>query len=418
MKNCKSLLMMILAVTLVLSLLPVSSARAERSVSIALTDNAGAVLSPTDPEPTDPPLDAMTSATMTATPANGEQVVVYYDAARAALSLNAQGSGLAATTAIVNNSISISVKTTEAALLTVETDGTFYRFASDSGYLCGKDGVLILSGEAADSPWVPERCDDGFYLKNNGLYLRYADGGFTMGNEPSAVTFYAVRPHAHDYKVVETVAAACFADGYVIYRCALCGDTYTKILPLNSDNCPSKTLLDVDRNQWYHQAIDFVVTQGYMKGTGETAFEPNSTMTRAMLVTALYRVAGMPDTATKHPFTDLQDDWYYDAVTWAYENGIVNGTTLTTFSPEDPVTREQLATILYRYAEAVPAKEEKLSAFPDGDRVSHYAEEAMNWAVNEGVINGSLYDGTLYLRPQGYATRAEIAQMLMNYLEK
>ena len=413
MKTCKALLTLILAVMMVLSLLPVSSAYAERSVQVSPTGNTGAV-----PTSTDPPMDAMTSATLTAVPANGAQVVVYYDAARAAISLNAWGSGLAATTATVNNSVSISVKTAEAALLTVETDGEFYRFSTNNGYLCGKNGVLLLSGEAADSQWVPERCDDGFYLKNDGRYLRYADGGFTMGSEPSAVAFYAVRPHTHDYQAVETVAATCFADGYVIYRCAPCGDTYTKILPFGSNNCPSKALIDVDRNRWYHKAIDFVVTNGYMKGTEQTVFEPNSTMTRAMLVTALYRVAGTPDTAARNPFTDLYADWYYDAVTWAYENGIVNGVTLTTFRPEDPVTREQLATILYRYAEAAPARQEKLSAFRDSDRVSYYAEEAMNWAVNEGVINGSLDGGVLYLRPNGNATRAEIAQMLMNYLEK
>ncbi len=413
MKNSKSILTLILAVIMVLSLLPVSSAQAERFVSVAQTGNTDAVLSPAEP-----PMDAMTSATLTAAPAEGQQVVVYYDAARAALSINARGNGLDATAATVKNSVSISVKTAEAALLTMETDGTFYRFASDSGYLCGKDGVLHLSGEAADSRWVPEHCDDGFYLKNDGRYLCYANGGFTMGSEPSAITFYAVRPHTHDYQAVETVAATCFADGYVIYRCALCGDTNTKILPLNSNNCPSKTLLDVNRNQWYHKAIDFAVTNGYMKGTEETAFEPNSTMTRAMLVTALYRVAGTPDISAKHPFTDLHADWYCDAVAWAYENGIVNGTSSTAFRPDAPVTREQLATILYRYAEAAPAKQDKLSAFPDSDRVSHYAEEAMNWAVNEGVINGSLEDGALYLRPNGNATRAEIAQMLMNYLEK
>ncbi|MGM9554508.1 MAG: S-layer homology domain-containing protein [Faecousia sp.] len=412
MKNRKSILTLILAVIMVLSLLPVSSAQAERSVSVVQIGDTDAALTPADS-----PMDAMTSATLTAAPAEGQQVVVYYDAARAALSINALGNVLDATAATVNNSVSISVKTAEAALLTVETDGTFYRFASDSGYLCGKDGVLHLSCEAADSRWVPERCDDGFYLKNDGRYLCYADGGFTMGSEPSAITFYAVRPHTHDYQAVETVAATCFADGYVIYRCALCGDTYTKILPLNSNNCPSKTLLDVNRNQWYHKAIDFAVTNGYMKGTEETAFEPNFTMTRAMLVTALYRVAGTPDVTAKHPFTDLHADWYCDAVAWAYENGIVNGTSSTAFSPDAPVTREQLATILYRYGEAAPAKQDKLSAFPDSDRVSHYAEEAMNWAVNEGVINGSLEDGALYLRPNGNATRAEIAQMLMNYLE-
>ena len=403
MKNCKSILMLILAVTMVLSL---------------LTGITGAAPAPTRTQPTDPPLDAMTSATLTASPDNGKQVVIYYDEERAALSLRASGSGLEATAATVNNSISISVKTAETALLTVETDGTVYRFASDSGYLCGKDGILTLSGGAGDSQWVPERRDDGFYLKNNGRYLRYADGGFCMGSEPSTVTFYAVRPHTHEYRAEEIVDATCFADGYVTYCCTLCGDNYTETIPANSDNCPSKALTDVDRRQWYHKAIDFVVTHGYMKGMQQTAFEPNATMTRAMLVTALYRAAGMPETTAKHPFTDLRDDWYFDAVTWAYENGIVNGTTRTTFSPEKPVTREQLAAILYRYAEAAPAEQEKLSAFPDSGLISDYAKEAMNWAVNEGVINGSLDDGALCLRSQGNATRAEIAQMLMNYLEK
>ena len=403
MKNRKSIPILILAVTMVLSL---------------LTGITGAVPAPTRTQSTEPTLDAMTSATLTTSPDNGKQVVVYYDEARAALSLLASGSGLEATAATVNNSISISVRTAEAALLTVETDGMVYRFASGSGYLCGKDGRLTLSGKADDSRWTLEGCDNGFYLKNNGLYLRYTDGGFGMGSEPSAVAFYAVRPHTHDYRAVGIVDATCFADGYVTYCCTLCDDSYTETIPANSDNCPSGAFLDVDRSQWYHEAIDYVVSHGYMKGMRETAFEPNATMTRAMLVTALYRVAGMPDTTAKHPFTDLRDDWYYDAVTWAYENDIVNGTTPTTFSPEKPVTREQLAAILYRYAKAAPPAKEKLSAFPDSGLISDYAKEAMNWAVNEGVINGSLDGGALLLRPQGNATRAEIAQMLMNYLEK
>ena len=403
MKNRKSIPILILAVTMVLSL---------------LTGITGAVPAPTRTQPTEPTLDAMTSATLTTSPDNGKQVVVYYDEARAALSLLASGSGLEATAATVNNSISISVKTAETALLTVETDGMVYRFASGSSYLCGKDGILTLSGKADDSRWTLEGCDNGFYLKNNGLYLRYTDGGFGMGSEPSAVAFYAVRPHTHDYRAVGIVDATCFADGYVTYCCTLCDDSYTETIPANSDNCPSKALIDIDSSQWYHEAIDYVVSHGYMKGMQQTAFEPNATMTRAMLVTALYRVAGMPDTTAKHPFTDLRDDWYYDAVTWAYENDIVNGTTPTTFSPEKPVTREQLAAILYRYAKAAPPAQEKLSAFPDSGLISDYAKEAMNWAVNEGVINGSLDGGALLLRPQGNATRAEIAQMLMNYLEK
>lgn len=403
MKNRKSILILILAVTMVLSL---------------LTGITGAVPAPTRTQPTEPTLDAMTSATLTTSPDNGKQVVVYYDEARAALSRHASGSGLESTAATVNNSISISVRTAEAALLTVETDGIDYRFASDSGYLCGKDGRLTLSGKADDSRWTLEGRDNGFYLKNNGLYLRYADGGFGMGSEPSAVMFYAVRPHTHDYRAVGIVDATCFADGYVTYCCMLCDDSYTETIPANSDNCPSGAFIDVDSSQWYHEAIDYVVSHGYMKGMQQTAFEPNGTMTRAMLVTALYRVAGMPDTTAKHPFTDLRDDWYYDAVTWAYENDIVNGTTPTTFSPEKPVTREQLAAILYRYAKAAPPAQEKLSAFPDSGLISDYAKEAMNWAVNEGVINGSLDGGALLLRPQGNAIRAEIAQMLMNYLEK
>ena len=154
---------------------------------------------------------------------------------------------------------------------------------------------------------------------------------------------------------------------------------------------------------------------GLMKGVSGTSFDPEGTVTRAQLVTVLYRIAGEPQVEGKHPFTDVSDgQWYSDAVAWASMNGIVNGVTPTSFAPDSPVTREQIAALLYRYTKSVAVKENKLSAFPDADKISGYAFDALNWAVAEGLIVGS--DGKLL--PQESATRAEIATILMRLLEK
>ena len=186
---------------------------------------------------------------------------------------------------------------------------------------------------------------------------------------------------------------------------------------LKTAGCPSTNFTDVEENGWYHTGVDFMVKNGFMNGVADDAFDVDGNLTRAQLVTILYRIAGEPESTATNPFADVADgQWYTNAVIWAAENGIVKGVNTTTFAPNDQITREQIATILLRYAKAEKV-EGKLAGFPDAGKVSDYAADAMAWAVEQGLINGiSESDGKTYLAPQETATRAQIAVILMRYL--
>ena len=186
---------------------------------------------------------------------------------------------------------------------------------------------------------------------------------------------------------------------------------------LKAAGCPSTNFTDVEENGWYHTGVDFMVKNGFMNGVADDAFDVDGNLTRAQLVTILYRIAGEPESTATNPFADVADgQWYTNAVIWAAENGIVKGVNTTTFAPNDQITREQIATILFRYAKAEKV-EGKLAGFPDAEKVSDYAADAMAWAVEQGLINGiSESDGKTYLAPQETATRAQIAVILMRYL--
>ena len=211
----------------------------------------------------------------------------------------------------------------------------------------------------------------------------------------------------------DAVAALGHVDADKDNRCDRCGEKLGEDPTPTEDVCTPFT--DIDQSAWYHDGVHYMIENGMMNGVGNGMFEPNGSVTRAMLVTILYRQAGSPSVEGKtNPFIDVKPNKYYtDAVIWAFHNGIVNGTTPTTFEPEEPVTREQIATILYR-REGAPEVKQDLSAFVDTDQVSSYAHAAMQWAVSEGVIKG---DGNR-LNAKGDATRAEIATMLMRYLTK
>ena len=173
---------------------------------------------------------------------------------------------------------------------------------------------------------------------------------------------------------------------------------------------------DVTEGDWFYDAVRYAYETGLMDGVGDNLFAPNSETTRAQLVTILYRLAGEPEVSGTSGFTDVEaDTWYTDAVVWAAENGIVNGVSETEFAPGKDITREQLATILFRYAEAkgydVSARAD-LSAYTDADQIQSYAAESVAWAVAEGLIQG-FEDNTL--RPAGNATRAQIATILMRF---
>ena len=178
---------------------------------------------------------------------------------------------------------------------------------------------------------------------------------------------------------------------------------------------------DVVAGTWYYGAAAYAYNNGLFAGMTPTTFAPNATMTRAMLVSVLWRLAGAPAPKAPNTFVDVPDGaWYTDAVTWAAENGVVSGIGGSRFDPSGFVTREQTAEILYNYAHSkgydVSARAD-LTVFPDAGSVSGWAEKALSWANAAGLINGTVRDGQTILDPQGSASRAQVAMILMNYVE-
>lgn len=177
---------------------------------------------------------------------------------------------------------------------------------------------------------------------------------------------------------------------------------------------------DVKSGNWFYDAVKYAYEQGLMTGTSATTFAPNGTMNRAMIVTVLYRLEKSPAVTGASKFTDVPaGQWYSDAVAWAAANKIVNGYDETTFGPMNAVTREQMAAILFRYEQVKGLEnvtlEENLNRFPDQNKISAYAIPALQWAVGQKIINGNA-DGTL--DPTGTATRAQVAQIFTNLLNQ
>ena len=173
------------------------------------------------------------------------------------------------------------------------------------------------------------------------------------------------------------------------------------------------TFSDVPADTWYADAVAYVSSAGIMGGTTATTFSPDEVMTRAMLVTVLYRLAGRPAVSGTDTFADTAlDGWYSDAVLWAYQKGVVSGYEIGLFGTNDPVSREQFAAILWKYAGCPTA--ESGTDYADESTIASYAAEAVDWARAYGIINGK--DGSLF-DPHGIATRAQTAVILMNYIQ-
>ena len=273
----------------------------------------------------------------------------------------------------------------------------------------------------------------------------------------SYATFKCVEAHEHSYTAVVT-PPTCTEKGYTTHTCS-CGDSYvdtyvdalghawdggtvtkqptatetgiktftctrcsaTKTETIPAGGCPSAGFTDVPgEDNWAHAGIDYCVANGLMSGVGDNLFAPKMTTTRAQIVQILYNLEGEPKVSGTMPFTDLTQNWYKDAVLWAYQTGVVSGTSATTFAPDLPVTREQIAVILMGYAEKVlgvtrtwtPAD---LSVFPDAGSVSGWAKDALADAVALGLISGASNGGQTYLEPQGSATREQVATILMEF---
>ena len=290
------------------------------------------------------------------------------------------------------------------------------------------------------------------------------DSSWTQGcSTVSTYTFHAVweqLPHEHNY-VRQERPATCTQDGYVKYVCA-CGSSYneavypalghdwdsgtvtkqptatetgvrtytctrcsatkTETIPATGSVDVTQMFTDVTKN-WAYPGIQYCVTHGIMGGMGDGTFAPTGTTTRAQIVQILYNLEGTPAVSGTTPFTDLTANWYKPAILWAYQNNVVAGTSPTTFDPDRPVTREQIAVILTQYMFHVLKMERTwtpadLSTFPDGAQVSSWAKEAMQDAVALGLINGTKApDGLVYIDPQGSAARQQVATILMNFCQ-
>ena len=210
--------------------------------------------------------------------------------------------------------------------------------------------------------------------------------------------------------------------GIRTYTCTRCNETKTETIPATGSVDVTQMFTDVEKN-WAYPGIQYCVTHGIMGGMGDGTFAPTGTTTRAQIVQILYNLEGTPAVSGTTPFTDLTANWYKPAILWAYQNNVVAGTSPTTFAPDQPVTREQIAVILTQYMFHVLKMERTwtpadLSTFPDGAQVSSWAKEAMQDAVALGLINGTKApDGKVYLDPQGSAARQQVATILMNFCQ-
>ena len=234
-------------------------------------------------------------------------------------------------------------------------------------------------------------------------------------------TYVDALGHAWDSGTV-TKQPTATETGVRTYTCTRCSATKTETIPATGSVDVTQMFTDVTKN-WAYPGIQYCVTHGIMGGMGDGTFAPTGTTTRAQIVQILYNLEGTPAVSGMTPFTDLTANWYKPAILWAYQNNVVAGTSPTTFDPDQPVTREQIAVILTQYMFNVLKMERTwtpadLSTFPDGAQVSGWAKEAMQDAVALGLINGTkMPDGAVYLDPQGSAARQQVATILMNFCQ-
>lgn len=184
--------------------------------------------------------------------------------------------------------------------------------------------------------------------------------------------------------------------------------------------CPGRTFRDMpEPDFWSHAGLDYCIGAGLMAGTSDVTVSPEALATRAQIVQLLWAAAGSPETAGALPFTDVAPDaWYYAAVRWAYRTGLVAGTSATTFDPDAPITRQDFTVILYEQSGRPVTTGSALTAFPDVGSVAGYAYAALTWAVEQGLVSGVGADDGVRLTPRGYASRAQVAAILMLYCDR
>ena len=256
----------------------------------------------------------------------------------------------------------------------------------------------------------------------------------TVCGEVKTEVIPATGAHTHKWDAGKvTTEPTATTPGVRTYTCTVCGQTKSEIIPPTGGStvcpggpsCPSYGFSDVaGPSDWSHEGIDYCVRRSLMVGTGVGTFSPGMNCSRAQIVQILYNLSGDKTDYGNYylPFTDVAPGaWYYDAVAWAYDNDVVSGTSATTFAPNDVITREQMAVILYGYtaefAPEVTGNAASLNTFPDAGSVANWAYTAMSWAVGNGLISGMGSGGVSYLAPQGSATRAQASAIIMRYCQ-
>ena len=256
----------------------------------------------------------------------------------------------------------------------------------------------------------------------------------TVCGQTRTETIPATGAHTHKWDTGKvTTEPTATTPGVRTYTCTVCGQTKEEVIPPTGGSsvcpggpsCPSYGFSDVaGPSDWSHEGIDYCVRRSLMVGTGVGTFSPGMNCSRAQIVQILYNLSGDKTDYGNYylPFTDVAPGaWYYDAVAWAYDNDVVSGTSATTFAPNDVITREQMAVILYGYtAEFAPeftGNAASLNTFPDAGSVANWAYAAMSWAVGNGLISGMGSGGVSYLAPQGSATRAQASAIIMRYCQ-
>lgn len=300
---------------------------------------------------------------------------------------------------------------------TLEADGTW------QGYKVSSKGACLHTGYGTTENTVPATCGEAG---------RVDTICSNCGEVISTKEIPATGAHTWDNGTVTTEPTET-TPGVRTYTCTVCGQTKNEIIPATGGSsvcpggpsCPSYGFSDVaGPNDWSHEGIDYCVRRSLMVGTGAGTFSPGMNCSRAQIVQILYNLSGDKTDYSRYylPFTDVAPGaWYYDAVAWAYFNNVVSGTSETTFAPNDVITREQMAVILYGYtAEFAPeftGNAASLDTFPDAGSVANWAYAAMSWAVGNGLISGMGSGGVSYLAPQGSATRAQASAIIMRYCQ-
>ena len=300
---------------------------------------------------------------------------------------------------------------------TLDADGKW------QGYTVSSKGACLHTGYGTTENTVPATCGEAG---------RVDTICSNCGEVIATKEIPATGAHTWDNGTV-TIAPTETTPGVRTYTCTVCGQTKNEIIPATGGSsvcpggpsCPSYGFSDVaGPNDWSHEGIDYCVRRSLMVGTGAGTFSPGMNCSRAQIVQILYNLSGDKTDYSRYylPFTDVAPGaWYYDAVAWAYFNNVVSGTSETTFAPNDVITREQMAVILYGYtAEFAPeftGNAASLNTFPDAGSVANWAYAAMSWAVGNGLISGMGSGGVSYLAPQGSATRAQASAIIMRYCQ-